>query len=111
MCDVGPADATLLYWENKQANDFLEILLCIWKFLNLEMFAIFGPPFREITRLSGCCGAENKRSKNCVMSHTLLSILALTDQALKQEVDVSNDLQSTLHSSEYTGSLTTLPTF
>lgn len=50
------------------------------------------------------------------MPHTLLSILALIDHecqlpGLKQEVDVSNDLQCILHSSEYTGFLTTLPTF
>jgi len=48
--------------------------------------------------------------------HTLLSILALVDHeyqlpGLKQEVDVSNDLQRILHSSEYTGSLAALPTF
>lgn len=48
MRDVGPADATLLYCENKQVKDFLEILLYIWKFLNLEIFAISVPPFREI---------------------------------------------------------------
>lgn len=44
------------------------------------------------------------------MSHTLLCILALTDQALKREVDVSNDLQCILHSSVYIGSLTTWTT-